>query len=129
MEQALIFGGKKEERPDFIELNYEDINDDRVNFVLSVESNGFGSRAAGLPVRNKIYNLLKYHNITFTIIIDFNNVPLLSSSFADEVFGKLFQEVGEKEYRERVILRNCDKMNKMLIDRSIHQRQQKMETI
>jgi anti-sigma regulatory factor (Ser/Thr protein kinase) len=128
LENALVFGGKKEDRPDFIELNFEDINEDKVNFSLFIESNGFGTRAAGLPVRNKIINLLNYYNSAFTVIIDFNNVPLLSSSFADEVFGKLFQEIGEKEYRTRMVLRNCDKMNKMLIDRSIHQRKEKMGT-
>lgn len=128
LENALVFGGKKEERPDFIELNYEDINEDKINFSLSVESDGFGTRHAGLPVRNKIINLLNYYDSPFTVIIDFNNVPLLSSSFADEVFGKLFQEIGEKEYRTRMVLYNCEKMNKMLIDRSIHQRKVKMET-
>ncbi len=122
LENALVFGGKKEAVSDFIELKYEDIDADRINFTLVNETAAFGTRPAGLPVRNKIINLLDYHRSNFPIVVDLSNVPLLSSSFADEVFGKLFIEIGEKEYRSRVVLRNCDKMNKMLIDRSLHQR-------
>jgi anti-sigma regulatory factor (Ser/Thr protein kinase) len=129
LENALVFGGKKEDRPDFIELKYEDINEDKFYFYLIHESYGFGTRPAGLPVRNKIINLLQYYSSNFIAVIDFTDVPLLSSSFADEVFGKLFQEIGEKSYRSRIVLRNCDKMNKMLIDRAIHQRKERMETV
>jgi len=128
LENALVFGGKKGKGPDFIELKYEDINVDRINFSLSTESDAFGTRPAGLPVRNKIMNLIAYYDSAFPIVIDFSNVPLLSSSFADEVFGKLFLEIGEEEYRSRVVLRDCDKMNKMLIERSLHQRKAGMPT-
>ena len=122
LENALIFKGKKEDGPDFIELLYEDPDDEFINFVLVEESNAFGTRPAGVPIRTKLLNLLDLNDFKYQINVDFTNSPLLSSSFADEVFGKLYMEVGEQNYRNLIRFVNCDKTNRVIIDRSLNQR-------
>lgn len=125
LEDALRFKGEKRDGPDFIELLYEDSNCDSLNFKLINETGSFGTRPAGAPVRNKIFNLIKLNDYKFQINIDFTNSPLLSSSFADEVFGKLYNEIGDKNYASLIRFHNCDPTNKIIIDRSLNQRKQK----
>jgi hypothetical protein len=60
------------------------------------------------------------------IIIDFLNVPLVSSSFADEVFGKLFLELGPVTFAQRFEFRNLPSIVRQLMDKAIAQRMSKM---
>jgi STAS-like domain of unknown function (DUF4325) len=93
LSEALIFGGKKIMPVDLVELEYEVDTQGNVDFFLGRESGGgFGSRQAGEPVRNKLLNIARLDGIN-RITIDFSDIPLLSSSYADEVFGKMFLEL------------------------------------
>ena len=56
------------------------------------------------------------------IVIDFSGIPLISSSFADEVLGKLFVEIGPVNFAQRFEFRNLDSTVKQLIDKAISQR-------
>ncbi|MBU1568496.1 MAG: DUF4325 domain-containing protein [Proteobacteria bacterium] len=124
LEDALRFKGKKRYCPDFIELLYEDSDSESLNFKLIDEAESFGTRPAGVPVRIKLFNLIQLNDYKFQINIDFTNSPLLSSSFADEVFGKLYKEIGDKHYAILIRFNNCDPTNKIIIDRSLNQRKQ-----
>jgi len=57
-----------------------------------------------------------------TIQIDFDDVPVISSSFADEVFGKLFMDLGPVAFVRSVDFRNINSTVQSLIDRAILQR-------
>jgi hypothetical protein len=59
LEEALRFGGKKYSPVDYVETQYEMSEDGIIHFVLKVESDSFGSRVAGKPVRTKLTNLLR----------------------------------------------------------------------
>jgi hypothetical protein len=61
-------------------------------------------------------------NISKKVIVDFRDIKLVSSSFADEVFGKLFIELGPLEFSAKLELKNIDPIVKLLIDRAIVQR-------
>ena len=56
------------------------------------------------------------------IIIDFSDITLVSSSFADEVIGKLLVEIGMIEFMGRFELRNMSSMVRQIIERAIQQR-------
>jgi hypothetical protein len=56
------------------------------------------------------------------IAFDFTDVPLISSSFADEVFGKLFLEFGAMEFMRRCSFQGVDTTVMRLIDKAIAQR-------
>src|SRR6476620_6288661 len=49
-------------------------------------------------------------------------IHLISSSFADEVFGKLFLELGPLDFSNKIELKNLDGTVKLLIDKAIIQR-------
>ena len=121
LEEALKFGGKKHTPVDIIEMSYENDTGSELLFKMVDESKSFGSRPAGTPVRTKLMNLYRMGGDR-KIVIDFWDVPLISSSFADEVFAKLFVEIGPTAFMRKFVFRNeMDTINQ-LIDRAISQR-------
>ena len=56
------------------------------------------------------------------VVVDFTDVSVISSSFADEVFGRLFLDLGPRAFMSRIVLRNVDPTIDGLIDRAIVQR-------
>lgn len=75
-----------------------------------------GSRAKGAELRTRIKNYLNAG--ARQIVIDLSNVGVISSSFADEVSGKLAVELGELEYRRRVFFDGASATNRSLIERA-----------
>ncbi|MCY4132921.1 MAG: STAS-like domain-containing protein [Nitrospira sp.] len=78
-----------------------------------------GSRQGGKRIRGMIENLLRERR---PVNIDFDGVGVISSSFADEVFGRLFVEMGPYDFMTRIKICNADPTVKGLIDRAIMQR-------
>jgi anti-anti-sigma regulatory factor len=72
-------------------------------------------------VRTKLKNLIAFLDSN-KVIVDFEDVHLVSSSFADEVFGKLFVELGPLGFSASLEMRNIDPIVKLLIDKAIVQR-------
>ncbi len=118
---ALVFEGRTFVPVDYIETHFDEDEEGNIRFVLAEECDGFGSRAAGDPVRRKALNLIKCLG-TGKLIVDCSGVPLVSSSFADELFGKLFLEIGPIEFTNSVQLVNLDPLVKNLIDKAVMQR-------
>jgi anti-sigma regulatory factor (Ser/Thr protein kinase) len=121
LSDALVFAGKRHVPTDYIETHFEEDKDGNVKFVLKNESEGFGSRSAGEPVRRKLLNVIRALS-NGRAIVDFEDVVLVSSSYADEVLGKLFIELGPIEFMRRVELTNLDPLVKSLVERAIVQR-------
>jgi hypothetical protein len=121
LEEALKFGGKSHDPADHIELSYEQGEDGSILFPLTEHAQGFGSRAVGMPVRQKLHNLARIC-AGKRIAIDFSDVAIVSSSFADEVFGKLFVELGPLDFMKTFEFRKVDSTIQGLINRAIEQR-------
>jgi anti-sigma regulatory factor (Ser/Thr protein kinase) len=121
LEEALKFGGKSHDPVDYVQVAYEEDEEGLVIFPLAREAQGFGSRSAAMPVRQKLKNLLRICDGK-RIGIDFSDVPIISSSFADEVFGKLFVELGALGFMKAFEFRKVDSTIQGLINRSIEQR-------
>ena len=105
---------------DRIELKYEINSDDVINFRLKNEAESLGSRVAGKKVRTTLRNLLECSECK--INVDFSEVNLISSSFADEVFGKIFLELGPIGFSNRLQLSHVDTTVKLLVEKAISQR-------
>jgi anti-sigma regulatory factor (Ser/Thr protein kinase) len=121
LSEALQFKGRQFAPIDHLELQYETDSDGFVYFNLKAESEGFGSRSAGEPIRKKIFNLIRLTSNS-CVRVDFENVPLVSSSFADEVFGKLFIELGPLQFSQFIKFENIDPLVRNLVDKAIMQR-------
>ena len=120
LESALSFKGSQYKMIDSIEMNYED-SDDSVILELSKESTSFGSRRAGLEVRNKIQNILSYGEYS-SLTIDMSGISIMSSSFADELFAKLAVKIGIEKFLDIIVLKNASTLHKQLIEKAISQR-------
>lgn len=118
---ALAFGGRTHTPVDLIESRYESETGPQILFVLSQETTSFGSRIAARPVRTKLKNLLEMCPGQ-RVQVDFQGVRIVSSSFADEVFGRLFVELGPISFMGRLEFVGLDQTVRLLIDRAISQR-------
>jgi anti-sigma regulatory factor (Ser/Thr protein kinase) len=120
LDEALDFGGGGAVDWDYIDATY---GDDYSDVILRVadEAVGFGTRAAGESFRIKLDNLARAKPSS-TIVLDWTGVPLVSSSFADEVLGKLFVEMGPLTFGSRVRSTGMEPLVRKITDRSIMQR-------
>jgi hypothetical protein len=120
MASALTINGQQYEPVDFIETTYEDPNDDCINFVVREEARSYGTRSAGAPLKGRLVNFVNmYEN---RIVINFNELPIISSSFADEVVGKLLLQFGEHVFKSRFTVVCLSEQNNAIIQRSVVQR-------
>lgn len=120
LEAALSFKGETYIPTGVVELRYESNANGDTDFKLKAESQSFGSRVSGKPVRIKLMNLVKMTDGTVTV--DFDGVALVSSSFADEVFGKLFLSLGPIGFLKRIRLVNMMSTVEGLVNKAIAQR-------
>lgn len=120
--QALDFGNGQEYVPtDVIETQYEMEDKDCLFLAMKEESTGFGTRKSGYQIRNKLLNLLGAEP-DYPLVVDWEGVPVISSSFADEVMGKIFLKLGPLNFSARLRNKNMDPLIKGLLDKAISQR-------
>jgi len=119
--EALGFGGEGQEPVDIVEMLYETEAGDATLLRLREESTGFGSRLAGRQLRNKCLNLLNAE-ATKPLVLDWTGVALVSSSFADELVGKLFATLGPLAFSARVRNLGMEATVRGLVDMAIMQR-------
>ena len=119
--KALRFQGRHHEPSDSLELRYE-LNDENIIYLRVVdEVDSFRSRPAAEPLRTRVENLRRMvsHN---RIVLDFESISLISSSFADELIGKLFVRLGPTDFMGAIVIQGASPINRSLIDRAILQR-------
>ena len=119
--EALRFGGNKYNPVDYVETKYEGSDDGKIIFKLTEESASFGSRVSGKLIRTKLSNIL-HMTQNRKVCIDFEGIPIISSSFADEAFAKLFLEAGAVEFMQKFEFINAMETIKHLINKAINQR-------
>jgi len=121
LQKALCFNDGVFRPTDYIETHYEMGGEgEGISILLRDEAESLGARSAGSPVRMKLINLLQLVR-DVPIRVDFSGLSVVSSSFADEVIGKLFLEMGQ-EFSRRIVLSNMTPTVKMIVDRAIRQR-------
>lgn len=120
--EALEFGGRKYRPTDFIETRYELDAEGAITVLLASEGTAFGSRDAGAPIRRKLLNIYSMGQRLRSITVDLSGVPLVSSSYADEVFGKLFVELGPMEFMRVFRITGANPTVQELVNRAILQR-------
>lgn len=106
---------------DIIDLKYELPDSDCLLVKMNEETTGFGSRKSGIQIRTKAMNLF-LAKPGYPIIIDWEGVPVISSSFADEFIGKLFLELGAMTFSATIKNRNMETLIMSLLDKAVSQR-------
>ena len=119
IKRALVFDGRAHDPAfDYLEKMHE--TDDSENILVKASDicKTFGSRQSGIEARNYITNLIKSYPSN-KIVIDLTGVNIVSSSFADEVFGKLFVQLGPMRYMRQLIIHNTCSEVETVVDRAI----------
>lgn len=118
IEQALSFSGSVHNPPfDYIERKHEQNSESPIINAKEI-CKTFGSRSSGMEARSYITNVLGASD-TGKVVIDFSDIHVVSSSFADEVFGKMFVELGPMSFMRSVEVVNAISTVSGLIDRAI----------
>ena len=118
--RALQFKGRPHDPAfDFVEREFEREEGTLVINMKDKASSHFGSRQGGVYIRRTIQNLLRQGPY---IVLDFAGVGVVTSSFADEVFGRLFVMMGPRAFMTRIRMIHVDATVEGLIDRAILQR-------
>lgn len=120
LEKALKFDGNQHSPFDYIESKYEG-DSGEISFKMKSESLSFGTRDAGRPIYHRIENLINLSSCE-RVTVDFADISIIGSSFADEVFGKLFINLGPMKFMNMVRFKNTNEIVNGLIDRAIKQR-------
>ncbi len=84
--------------------------------AIREHAHGTGTRTAAVKLRNEIRNLLT--ESSGPIVLDFADVAVISSSFADELIGKLVADLGFVPFTQRIALRGTNRDIAALIHRS-----------
>ncbi|HVS69286.1 MAG TPA: STAS-like domain-containing protein [Mycobacteriales bacterium] len=104
------------------DLRIEDLEDSTGQHVVRVADfeEGLGTRRSAEQVRTKLSNLL--NEGVPVLALDFDGVNVVSSSFADEVLGKLALEMGVVNFFARFRLVHMSETVHALVNRAIEQR-------
>jgi anti-sigma regulatory factor (Ser/Thr protein kinase) len=121
IESALEFDGVAGGTANIIELNYLSEDSKSFKFTMKDESTGFGNRPVGRMIKHKINNILQTEE-TIPVIVDWEGIPIISSSFADEFMGKLFLELGPMVFSARIRNIGMEPIIHGLLDKAISQR-------
>lgn len=102
----------------------EPFEDEWGRVVLSVREfeREIGSRTGASEVHTRLVNAIE--DSDSPVILDFDGIGVVSSSFADEVIGKLVLARGRKYFDRHVILANANLTVLGIIERAIVQRVQ-----
>ena len=86
-----------------------------------------GARAPASKLRRQIMPLLRDRDRPITL--DFIGIKTPSTSFLDELLGKMLQELGAQDFFNLVKVRNMDDITKQLTDHVLKQRDEASKTL
>jgi len=106
----------------FINLRIENLENERgeVEYHLDKVKTGFGSRKSGAAIRNDVMNIIRESNQV--VVLDFSNISIISSSFADELIGRLMVELGIFKFNNVIRLKGLNNLIQGIVQRSVSQR-------
>ena len=119
---ALTFDGKLHAPAyDFIEQHFESTGTPHTVIKLREHVLSTGSREAGRKLATLINNVIRMSEDA-KVDVDFTDILIVSSSFADECFGRLIAQMGPSEFFSKITFVNTDTAIRAIIDRSVLQR-------
>jgi hypothetical protein len=104
---------------ELIDLFVESLENDYGQYIykISETASGTGTRQSANSIKNEILNIQKQTNKPITI--DFSNIGIISSSFADELIAKLIIDLGFYQFQQTFKLINMNHTIQSILQRSI----------
>lgn len=99
--------------------NLENNNGD-IELSVAEHSSGTGTRKAAEKFRNLILNLVVTDQKK--VVLDFSGVNIVSSSYADELIGKIISQYGFMFFVSKIEIKNLSSFNVSVVNRSVGQR-------
>lgn len=125
LENALQFNGKIHNPVStFLDVTY---GNNEYNINLKKEIPSCSTRNYGENMRNKILNLLTTCGVDHVSLI-FDGVGTVTSSFADELFGKLYNILGKDIFFQKIRIKNLSSTSKFIVNRAIVMREKSDES-
>lgn len=105
-----------------VNLRLENLEDDHDNVVfrLADKASGTGTRQSGRTLRTEIINIL--NQTDSLVVIDFDGLSVVASSFADELIGKLTIKIGFIQFNQKCTLVGMNNTVQAIVNRSVQQR-------
>jgi hypothetical protein len=105
-----------------VNLRLESFEDSQGNMMMNLQDkeSGVGTRKSGEKIRYEVINLYKQSGKSVTL--DFSGITIISSSFADELIGKLVTEFGFYGFNNIFKLKNMNASVQSIVQRSVAQR-------
>ena len=103
--------------------NFEAVNGDIIISVAE-QSSGTGTRKSAEKLRTMVMNIVLTEKKK--VILDFEGVNLLSSSFSDELIGKIISKYGFVFFINYFDIKNLTTFNASILNRSVQQRMAQM---
>ncbi len=91
-----------------------------IEIVASEIEKASGARQSSAKLRIKIENLINAG--AEVIIFNMKGISLVSSSFCDELFGKLYVKLGKNNYKKKIFIHNANPTVGKLINIAIETR-------
>ena len=100
---------------------YDYDENDALQFIMRDNALNLGTRHTGENIRKMLINFINA-NLSKSICIDMEGIDFISSSCADELFGKLISKMGITCFILRFKIKNLNPLCRAIIDKSIVQR-------
>jgi len=88
---------------------------------LADEASSVGSRHAGLEIRNMGTNMMARY-AAHGIVFECSGLGVMSSSFADELFGKLAVSLGVDDYKKKIRISGISSLNSNIVNMAVCER-------
>jgi hypothetical protein len=107
---------------ELIDLFVESLENERGQFIykISEAASGTGTRQSAIAIKNEILNIQKQTQKSITL--DFSDIGIISSSFADELIAKLIVMFGFFQFQNTFKLINMNSTIQAILHRSIGMR-------
>ena len=105
-----------------VDMSIEDMKGDFGDIIYKIANvgSGTGTRESGKKIKNELINI--YMSEKRRIVIDFEGVGIVSSSFADELISKLIDEMGFYQYQSIFQLKNMNSNIQTIFESSLKKR-------
>lgn len=105
-----------------VNLFLENLENDTGEHCILIKdhTSGSGTRIAGEKIRTSVINIINMG--ASRIVLDFSEMGLISSSFADEFIGKLVVLYGFYGFQSIIRIKNMNEVSQAILHRSVAQR-------